>query len=35
MGAATVGGAIYVIGGAPVEGFGVTDKNEVFTPAAQ
>jgi hypothetical protein len=33
IGAASVGDSIFIIGGAPVQGFGVTDVNEVFTLA--
>ena len=34
IGAAEVSGLIYVPGGGPVEGFGVTDVHEVYDPAA-
>ena len=34
MGAATVGGALYVPGGADVQGFGAVDVVERFVPAS-
>lgn len=34
IGAAALGGKIYIPGGGPLEGFGVTDLHQVFTPPA-